>query len=163
MAPSIKFDGIEGECNDKDHKGWERCPARSPGGSHKAGAGATGQTRRRGVVTVEDVNISKEYDKSSVKLAEAVCMERSSPRWREIHDTATYGEARAPFLKYELKNVMVSSHNGQRCRWRRRGAFLVVDVAAQLRRSETDLRSVRCQGSQKGSIEMTWKVEEGER
>ena len=122
MALFIKFDGVDGECQDKDHKDWIDLLSFS-WGLHKAGAGATGQTRRRGVVTVEDVMVSKEYDKSSPKLAEAVCKGKVFPKV-EIHNTATYGDARATFLKYELKNVVVTSHQvsaaGQAmpCRWR---------------------------------------------
>ena len=107
MALFIKFDGVDGEAQDKDHKAW--CDVLSfSWGLHKAGAGATGQTRRRGVATVEDVVCTKEYDKSSPKLAEAICTGKVFPKV-EIHNTATYGENRATFLKYELKNVMVSS------------------------------------------------------
>jgi len=106
MALFIKFDGVDGEAQDKDHKSWSDILAFS-WGIHKAGAGATGQTRRRGVATVEDVVVTKEYDKSSVKLAESVLSGKIFPKV-EIHNTATYGEGRATFLKYELKNVMVS-------------------------------------------------------
>ena len=79
-------------------------------GVHKAGGGATGQTRRRGVATVDDVVITKELDKSSPKLAEAVLSGKVFPKV-EIHNTATYGEGRATFLKYELKNVAITSHS----------------------------------------------------
>ena len=159
MALFIKFDGIEGECNDKDHKGWSDVLSFS-WGLHKAGAGATGQTRRRGVVTVEDVNISKEYDKSSVKLAEAVCMGKVFPKV-EIHDTATYGEARAPFLKYELKNVMVSSHNVSAAGGG--DAVPLESMSLNFEEVKQTYDQYDAKGSKKGSIEMTWKVEEGER
>jgi type VI secretion system secreted protein Hcp len=43
MALFIKFDGIDGECNDKDHKNWSDLLSLS-WGLHNAGAGATGQT-----------------------------------------------------------------------------------------------------------------------
>ena len=109
MALFIKFDGVDGEAQDKDHKGWSDILSFS-WGLHKAGAGATGQTRRRGVATVEDVVCTKEYDKSSPKLCEAVCSGKVFPKV-EIHNTATYAENRATFLKYELKNVLVTSHN----------------------------------------------------
>ena len=79
MALFIKFDGVDGEANDKDHKSWSDLLSFS-WGLHKAGAGATGQTRRRGVVTVEDVMIMKEFDKSSPKLAEAVCTGKVFPK-----------------------------------------------------------------------------------
>ena len=64
MALFIKFDGVDGEAKDKDHKQWSDLLS-MVWGVRKAGAGATGQTRRRGVATVEDVVITKELDKSS--------------------------------------------------------------------------------------------------
>ena len=158
MALFIKFDGVDGEANDKDHKGWCNLMSFS-WGLHKAGAGATGSTRRRGVVTVEDVVISKEYDKSSPKLAESVCMGKIFPKV-EIHDTTTYGDGnRAVFLKYELKNVMVSSHNVSAAG----GGDAVPHENISLNFEEVKQTYVEydAKGAKKGNVEMNWKVEEG--
>ena len=158
MALFIKFDGVDGEAKDKDHKGWSDILSFS-WGLHKAGAGATGQTRRRGVATVEDVVCTKEYDKSSPKLAEAVCLGKVFPKV-EIHDTATYGEGnRATFLKYELKNVMVSSHNVSAAG----GGDAVPTETMSLNFEEVKQTYVEydAKGGKKGNVEMTWKVEEG--
>lgn len=158
MALFIKFDGIDGEAKDKDHKGWSDILSMS-WGLHKAGAGATGQTRRRGVVTVEDVVCTKEYDKSSPKLAEAVCVGKIFPKV-EIHNTTTYGEGnRTTFLKYELKNVMVSSHNVAAAG----GGDAVPTETMSLNFEEVKQTYVEYDagGKKKGNVEMTWKVEEG--
>jgi type VI secretion system secreted protein Hcp len=158
MALFIKFDGVDGEANDKDHKAWSNLLSFS-WGLHKAGAGATGATRRRGVVTVEDVVISKEYDKSSPKLAESVCMGKIFPKV-EIHDTTTYGDGnRAVFLKYELKNVMVSSHNVSAAG----GGDAVPHENISLNFEEVKQTYVEydAKGGKKGNVEMNWKVEEG--
>ena len=158
MALFIKFDGVDGECNDKDHKGWSDLQSFS-WGLHKAGAGATGATRRRGVVTVEDVVVSKEYDKSSPKLAESVCLGKIFPKV-EIHDTTTYGDGnRAVFLKYELKNVMVSSHNVSAAG----GGDAVPHENLSLNFEEVKQTYVEydAKGAKKGNVEMNWKVEEG--
>ena len=158
MALYIKFDGIDGEANDKDHKAWSDLMSFS-WGLHKAGAGTTGQTRRRGVVTVEDVMITKQYDKSSPKLAESVCMGKIFPKV-EIHDTTTYGDGnRAVFLKYELKNVMVSSHNVSAA-----GAGDVVpheSVSLNFEEVKQTYVEYDAKGGKKGNVEMSWKVEEG--
>ncbi len=159
MALFIKFDGIDGEAKDKDHKGWSDLLSMS-WGLHRAGAGATGQTRRRGVVTVEDVVCTKEYDKSSPKLAESVCTGKVFPKV-EIHDTTTYSENRATFLKYELKNVLVSSHNVSAA-----GAGDAVPTDSmslnfeEVKQTYVEYDSA---GKKKGNVEMTWKVEEGEK
>jgi len=158
MALFIKFDGVDGEANDKDHKAWSNLLSFS-WGLHKAGAGATGTTRRRGVVTVEDVVVSKEYDKSSPKLAESVCLGKIFPKV-EIHDTTTYGDGnRAVFLKYELKNVMVSSHNVSAAG----GGDAVPHENLSLNFEEVKQTYVEydAKGAKKGNVEMNWKVEEG--
>ena len=159
MALFIKFDGVDGEANDKDHKSWSDLLSFS-WGLRKAGAGATGQTRRRGVVTVEDVVITKELDKSSPKLAESVVTGKIFPKV-ELHDTATYGDARATFLKYELKNVMVSSHNLSAAG----GGDAVPHESMSLNFAEVKQTYVEydAKGSKKGNVEFGWKVEEGEK
>jgi type VI secretion system secreted protein Hcp len=157
MALFIKFDGVDGEAQDKDHKGWSDILSFS-WGLHKAGAGATGQTRRRGVATVEDVVCTKEYDKASPKLSESVCSGKVFPKV-EIHNTATYGENRATFLKYELKNVLVTSHNVSAAG----GGDAVPTETMSLNFEEVKQTYVEydAKGGKKGNVEMTWKVEEG--
>jgi type VI secretion system secreted protein Hcp len=158
MALFIKFDGIDGECKDKDHKSWSDILSFS-WGLHKAGAGATGQTRRRGVATVEDVVCTKEYDKSSPKLAEAVCLGKIFPKV-EIHNTTTYGDGnRAVFMKYELKNVMVSSHNVSAAG--HGDAVPTEQMSLNFEEVKQTYVEYDAKGGKKGNVEMTWKVEEG--
>jgi type VI secretion system secreted protein Hcp len=155
MALFIKFDGIEGECHDKDHKGWVDLLSYSWGLS-QSGADATGQTRRRGVVSVSDLSCSKEMEKSSPKIAEAICKGKVFPKV-EIHSCATYGDARATFLKYELKNVMVSSYVSSG------GSDAVPTESLSLNFEEIKNTYVEydAKGKKMGNVEMTWKVEEG--
>ena len=159
MALFIKFDGIDGEAKDKDHKQWSDLLSMS-WGVHKAGGGATGQTRRRGVNTVEDVMVHKEVDKATPKLVEAVLSGKVFPKV-EIHDTATYGEGRATFLKYELKNVAVTSHNISAAG----GGDAVPSEQMSLNFEEVKFTYIEYdeKGSKKGNVEMTWKVEEGQK
>jgi len=159
MALFIKFDGVDGEAQDKDHKSWSDLLSMS-WGLHKAGGGATGQTRRRGVATIEDVMVTKEFDRASVKLAESVCTGKIFPKV-EIHDTTTYGEGnRVTFLKYELKNVMVSSFNVSAA-----GAGDAVPTESfslnfeEVKQTYTEYDQ---KGAKKGNVEFGWKVEEGE-
>ena len=160
MALFIKFDGIDGEAQDKDHKGWSDVLSFS-WGLHKAGSGATGQTRRRGVVTVEDVVCTKEYDKSSPKLAEAICTGKVFPKV-EIHNTTTYGEGnRVVFLKYELKNVMVSAHDLNAAG--SGDAVPTETVSLNFEEVKQTYVEYKQDGSKVGNIEMGWKVEEGDK
>jgi type VI secretion system secreted protein Hcp len=158
MALFIKFDGVDGETNDKDHKQWSDLLSLS-WGLHKAGAGATGQTRRRGVATVEDVTCMKEFDKSSPKLAESILNGKVFPKV-EIHDTTTYGDAgRQTFLKYELKNVMVSSYQTSAAG----GGDAVPTDSFSLNFEEVKQTYIEydAAGKKKGNVEFGWKVEEG--
>jgi type VI secretion system secreted protein Hcp len=160
MALFIKFDGVDGESKDKDHKSWSDLLSFS-WGLHKAGAGQTGQTRRRGVATVEDVVCTKEYDKSSPKLAEAIVMGKVFPKV-EIHNTATYGDgARSTYLKYELKNVMVSSHNVSGAG--HGDAVPTESLSLNFEEVKQTYVEYDAKGSKKGNVEMTWKVEEGQK
>ena len=90
MAAYIKFDGIDGECKDKDHKGWSDLKTFSQPIT-KPGTG-TGATRRRGDVDLQDISLTKELDKSSPKIAESMCKGKVFPKV-EIHLTASYTDA----------------------------------------------------------------------
>ncbi len=110
MAAYIKFDGIDGEAKDKDHDKWSDILSFNQGCA-QPGAGATGPTRRRGDVILNDVVIVKELDKSSPKIAEAVCKGKVFPKV-EIHMTASYtDEGRVTYYAYELTNAQVTSYN----------------------------------------------------
>jgi type VI secretion system secreted protein Hcp len=157
MALFMKFEGVDGECNDKDHKAWSDLLSMS-WGIHKAGAGATGQTRRRGVATVEDVSCTKEFDKASPKLAESVLSGKVFPKV-EIHNTATYGEGRATYLKYELKNVMVSSYQTSGAGGG--DAVPVENISLNFEEVKQTYVEYDAKGTKKGNVEFQWKVEEG--
>lgn len=160
MAAYIKFDGIDGEAQDKDHKGWSDLQSFSQG-VHQPGGGATGATRRRGDVILDDIACAKELDKASPKIAEAVCNGKVFPKV-EIHLTASTTDAgRKTYYAYELTNVMVTSYNVS-------GSGQSEDVPAEdfslnfeeikVTYTETDKK-----GASKGNVEYQWKVEEGEK
>lgn len=157
MALFTKFDGVDGESKDKDHPKWSDTLSMT-WGAHKAGGGATGQTRRRGVATVEDVVLTKEVDKSTMKIHEGVLGGKVFAKV-EIHNTATYGEGRATFMKYELKNVSITSHNIAQSG----GGDAVPHETLSLNFEEVKGTYVEYdeKGGKKGNIEFTHKVEEG--
>lgn len=158
MAAYIKFDGVDGEAQDKDHKGWSDLASFGQA-IHKPGAG-TGPTRRRGDVVLDDLVCVKELDKASPKLAEAVCKGRVFPKV-EIHVTASYTDSgRITYYAYELKNVQVVSYDVS-------GSGQAEDVPVEtvslnfeeIKVTYTENDSA---GKKKGNIEYSWKVEEGE-
>lgn len=159
MAAYIKFDGVDGECQDKDHKGWSDLQSFSQGIS-QPGRGATGAARRRGDVILEDIACTKELDKSSPKLAESMCKGKVFPKV-EIHLTASYtDEGRKTYYSYELKNVLVTSYVVA-------GAGQSEAVPAEtfsLNFEEIKVTYTECDagGKSKGSVQYTWKVEQGQ-
>jgi type VI secretion system secreted protein Hcp len=88
MAAYIKFAGVDGEAQDKDHKGWSDILSFNQG-VHQPGGGATGPTRRRGDVVLDDVTVVKELDKASPKLAESVCKGKVYPKVADRRTTRT--------------------------------------------------------------------------
>ena len=159
VAAYIKFDGVDGEAQDKDHKAWSDLLSFGQG-LHQPGGGATGATRRRGDVILDDIVCSKELDKASPKIAEAICKGRVFPKV-EIELTASFTDkGRQTYYKYELKNVLVTSYSSA-------GSGQAEDVPVEdfslnfeeikVTYTENDTK-----GKKKGNIEYSWKVEEGE-
>jgi len=159
MAAYIKFDGVDGEAKDKDHSNWSDLLTFSQG-IIQPGSAATGPTRRRGDVILEDISVTKELDKASPKIAESVCKGKVFPKV-EIHLTASYTDAgRVTYYAYELKNVLVTSYNIS-------GSSQAEDVPTEVfnlnfEEIKVTYTETDAQGKKKGNVEYTWKVEEGQ-
>ncbi|MEZ6117683.1 MAG: type VI secretion system tube protein Hcp [Pirellulaceae bacterium] len=158
MAAYIKFDGVDGESLDKDHSKWSDIQSFSQG-MHQPGASATGAARRRGDVIIDAFHVSKELDKASPKLAEAICKGKVFPKV-EIHLTgSTSDSGRTTYYAYELKNVLVSSYNiggsGQS------EQVPVEDFSLNFEEIKVTYTEFDSKGSKKGNVEYSWKVEEG--
>lgn len=154
-AAYLKFDGVDGEALDSEHKGWSDLLSfeqtmSQPGGS------STGATRRRGDVIFEDITLVKELDKSSPKIAESIAKGKVYPLV-EFELVADYGGSRAVYLKYELTNVMVTSYSISG------SANEVPTEQFSLNFEEIKVTYTEndSSGKSKGNVEYTWKVEEG--
>jgi type VI secretion system secreted protein Hcp len=159
MAAYIKFDGIDGEAQDKDHKAWSDLASFGQA-LHQPGGGATGATRRRGDVILDDITCSKELDKASPKIAESICKGKVFPKV-EIHLSASYTDAgRVTYYAYELKNVLVTSYNvggsGQA------EDVPMEDFSLNFEEIKVTYTEMDNAGKSKGNVEYSWKVEEGE-
>ena len=100
----IRFDGVDGESQNKDHIGWCNALSFSQGQSLPAGSAGSPQ---RGNVVFEDIVVVKELDKASPKLAEAVCKGKVFPKAKvEIHLTRSYAGL-VTYYAYELKNALI--------------------------------------------------------
>jgi type VI secretion system secreted protein Hcp len=157
-AGFIKFDGVDGESQDTDHRTWSDLLSFSQGQFVPVDA-ATG--RARGGVVFEDIVVTKELDKASPKLAEAVCKGQVFPNV-QIHWTrAVAGGARQTYYAYELKNVQITSYSI--------GGSAQSDTAPteQISLNFEEIKATYTEfgdtGQAKGNVEYTWKVEEGEK
>ena len=155
MAAFIKFQGIEGESGDNDHKKWSDLASFSQP-MYKPGSG-TGQTRRRGDVVVDDMTITKELDKASPKLAEAICGGKVFGTVN-IELTASYGDAgRKTYYAYELKNVQVVNYTvsgaGQS------DEVPMEQVTLNFEEIKLTYTERKAGGDKVGTVDYAWKVE----
>jgi type VI secretion system secreted protein Hcp len=179
----IKFDGIDGESQNEGHEGWSEIvsfsqPISQPGG------GATGPTRRRGDVVIEDIVVVKELDKASPKLAESICKGKVFPKV-EIHLTGPSegSTCRGTYYAYELKNVIITNYKvtgsnplayaliapAPDITMPYSGPFIVQAVDAPMEELSLNFEEIKVtytecdsSGKSKGNVEYSWKVEEGE-
>jgi len=143
----LKFDGIDGESVDKDHKGWCNLTSFSQSFTRPE---TTSTARRRGAVTVGDIVCVKELDKSSPKLQEAICTGKVFPKVEfELANSSGI------YLKYELKNVMISSYSvsGESGRPIEQFSINFEEIKVTYTEQVADKSS--------GKVEYSWKVEEG--
>ena len=154
-----KYDGIDGESVDANHDKWIDILA-IDWGANKPGAGATGQSRRRGAAVLEDMTLTMEYEKASPKLIEAALEGKVIPKL-EIEMTSTYGGARATYLKYELKNVQVTSYEVSGAA--SDDAPPTVVIGNNFEEIKVTYTEYDNEGGKKGNVEYNWKVEKGEK
>ena len=159
MAIFAKYDGVDGESADANHDKWIDVLS-IDWGSNKPGGGATGQSRRRGGVIVEDMRLTMEYEKSTPKLLEKLNMGEVIPKV-EIEQTANFGGSRATYLKYELKNVQVTafdvnaSGNDE--------SPPTVTIANNFEEYKVTYTEYDSEGNKGGNAETTWKVKKGKK
>ena len=99
-AGYIKFDGIDGESVDKDHKDWINLLSFSDDSKIREDSVST-----RYQYDVSDIIVVKELDKSSPKLAESIAMGKVFPKV-EIH----LDSGKETYYVYKLTNVMITSY-----------------------------------------------------
>ena len=149
-AGFIKFDGIDGESIDKDHKGWSDLLSFSESATSKDDSSTA---RTKGETTLQDMVVVKALDKSSPKLAESILMGKVYPKV-EIHFASS---DRVTYYAYELTNVMVTSYSVS-------GDVDEVpmeEFSLNFEEIKVTYTERDSEGKKKGNIEYSWKVEEG--
>lgn len=152
-AAYIKFDGVDGEATDSEHKDWINLLSFQQSMSQEGAA--TGATRRRGDVIMEDIMITKELDKSSPKIQESMVMGKVYPTVDFV--LTTDSGSRATYLKYELKNVMVTSYSISGSA----NEVPMEEISLNYEEIKVTYTEFDASGTSKGNVEFTWNVEKG--
>ena len=152
----VKYDDIDGESQDAGHPGWIDGLAMEWGATRDNG-GTIGQSRRRGAAAIDDVLLTFDYEKSTPKLAEKLLKGQIIPTL-EIEFTATYGEERQTYLKYELKNVALTSYDFSGYA---DGGPPTVVVGNSFEEITVTYTVFNDKGQPTGNVEYNYKVEKG--
>lgn len=110
MPAFLKLGDIKGEATDQGHKEWINIESMSAAIHRTIPSGAQATQRARGETTLGDIVVVRNVDKSSVKIAES-CAKGEFHKEAEIHFCTDIHNAREPYLKYKLKNVVISSYS----------------------------------------------------
>jgi type VI secretion system secreted protein Hcp len=151
-----KYDGFDGESKDENHDKWIDVLS-IDWGAHQPTAGAAGMSRRRAQAEVDDLVITFQYEKAAPKLAEKCLKGEVIPKL-EIELVATYGGARATYLRYELKNVMITSYNVSGSSEEAPPTVTIGNNFEEIKVTYTEYDD---EGSSKGNVEFEYKVEKG--
>ena len=150
------FDGIDGESEATDHEKWIEVLAFGFD-MHTPTEMMTGTSRRRGDVVFEDIKLVKKIDKATPKLQEALAAGKVYSTV-EIHFMKMIGSIEVTYLRYELKNVMVTSYLNTVDTCGVAQDVLTLNFE-EVKMTYTELDE---DGSSKGNVEWTWKVEGAE-
>jgi len=152
-----KYDGIDGESQDANHDKWIDVLSIDWGTMHKESA----KKNRAATNVIQDMVITMDFEKASVKLLEASFFGKVIPKL-EIEQTANFGGARATYLKYELTNVQVTAFDVNASGNDEAGPPTVV-VGNNFEEIKVTYTEFDDTGGVKGNAETTWKVEKGEK
>jgi type VI secretion system secreted protein Hcp len=104
----VKFDAVDGEPVDKDHKDWINLLSFSQGQYLPESSPGVGAGRISSVF--EEIIMKKELDKASPQLAEAVSLGKVFPKV-DIHMTRATSRGPVTYCIYELTNAKVTSYH----------------------------------------------------
>lgn len=155
MAAYIKIGDIKGECKAKNYEEWIDISSISHGASRPSNPGGK---RDSGSVMVNNIVVTKEGDKSSPKLFEAVC-DGTVFKEVEIHICASHGEGeRVPVYMWKLTKARVAD-------WNLSGSGDSGNVHETLNltyeKIDWTYDEIDKDGNSQGKVDSSWKVEEG--
>jgi type VI secretion system secreted protein Hcp len=110
MSAFIKIGDIKGQATDQNHKDWILLDTLSSSVDRSIPQGAKDAMRTQGETQLGDIVITRILDKSTPKLAEACAAGTNFPEV-EVHFCTTAEGAEEPYLKYKMKNVILTSYS----------------------------------------------------
>jgi len=160
MAGYLKIGDIKGQAEDSDHKDWIELLSVGQTLRRPMSAGSGGQaTRQQSAVECPPLQVTKQLDKSTPKLAEAVCDGKTFNEV-EIHLCTSEGASgRKPYYKIKLKNVKVTDHALSASA--QAGMGDTESLALNYTEIEWTYTSFKPDGSAAGDTKATWKVGPG--
>ncbi|MCP3974233.1 MAG: type VI secretion system tube protein Hcp [bacterium] len=143
---TMRVDGVDGDSNLAGFDGWIDVLSAK-------WSGARQQDGRRGSVEVADFSIAMKYERASTELTEATLIGKVFPRIEIEHSKVVDG-TRVTYLRYELKNVLVTSFDTSAAKRPRDKYSLNFEeiTATYTEYDET--------GTKTGNWTYSWKVEE---
>ena len=159
MSGYIQIGDIKGEAKDSGHEDWINVLSVSQSITRPMAAGASGSTRHRASATLGDVVVVKEVDKSTPKLAEAICKGSHFP---EVHIhlcTSSEGDERIPYFQWVLKKARVTSYNVSGAT--EGGAVPTEEFSLNYEEIKWTYDEMDSENKSKGKVEAEWKVEAG--
>jgi type VI secretion system secreted protein Hcp len=150
----LKIEGIDGESKDKSHKNeidvlsWSWGASQS-GTMHLGGGGGAGK------VNVQDLTITKYFDKSSTNLFKNVCNGRHIPE--AVLTVRKAGENPLEYLIITMEDILISSVSTGGSGHEER---LTENVTLNFAKVSVKYTPQRPDGSADGALESGWNMEE---
>lgn len=154
MAIYIKFDGIDGEVAENKHEKWTELSSFSVS-AHKPGNGKTGSQRVAGTTEFHDISISKNADKTSPKLLEALAKGKSFGKV-EVHYVTTTDTGPNIITKYELKHVYITGFDQST-----RGDRPEENMTLNYEEFKVEQFPVKPDGKLDAAVEFAWSIPKG--
>ena len=110
MSAYMQIEGIEGEIVEKNHKGWIPVESMDSPIYRSIAEGTIGQNRARGTTSLGDISVTRQLDKSSVKIQEACAAGTFYPEVK-IHFCTSIGKEERVYLEYVLTNAIITGYS----------------------------------------------------
>lgn len=162
MAGYLHIEGIPGQSKDAKHQNWINLQSIQEGISRPIAFGGSGSQRNVGSASHSDIVCTKEMDKSTPKLIEAVSAGTTYPVVKiDLCQSLGKKDERPPYMQWELKQVIISSYSVSASLGDGIGTVPTESFSLNFEEAKWTFNEYDKDGNFKGKVEATWKVEEG--